>query len=178
MFKVDCGKGEMIGVENNALAVIFERFGDNLGHHLFVCLFVCLLVVCLYIPSQFFPSLSSCLYSPLIKDSKIRSAVLSAESSIFWPWHAEMTFEVCGMRSPAENTSRKRESSLTALKLWFVPLTFFFTFFIAINCLWQTLNSLTKLKQGKKWKALNKKFLFVSFPPFHHFVKCVQSFMS
>lgn len=45
MFKVDCGKGEMIGVENNALAVIFERFGDNLRHHLFVCLFACCLLI-------------------------------------------------------------------------------------------------------------------------------------
>lgn len=40
MFKVGCGKAEMIGVENNVLAVIFERFGKKLRHPLFVSLLI------------------------------------------------------------------------------------------------------------------------------------------
>lgn len=49
----------------------------------------------------------------------------------------------------------------TQIVVW--GFNIFLYFFIAINCLLQTLNSLIKLKQRKKWNALNRKFFFFFF---------------
>lgn len=172
MFKVGCGKGEMIGVRTMFWQWYLRGLEKIWG-------ILCLLV-CLYTPSQFFLLCPHSLTPQLIKDGKIRSAVLSAESSIFWPWHAEMTLK---SESPAEDTSRKRESSLTPLKLWFGALTFSSLLFYSHQLPSQTLNSLIKLKQRKKWNLINRKFFFffffcLLFPSFHHFVECVQNYMS
>lgn len=76
--------------------------------------------------------------------------------------------------------SKREEFCLTVFRVWFGALTFFFHFSLrSINCLVQTLNSLTKLKQKNKMECNDQEipFVFFSLSPFHHSVECVQNCM-